>query len=115
MKLIIDAQLPNSLCEYFNDCDCKHTKQLKKGNQTKDSSVNELSINEKRVVITKDTDFYYSYLASHKPYKLVLVKLGNMRLSELKKYFKNNSNKIIELLEEHSFIILEKSKIRVLE
>jgi len=115
MNIIIDAQLPESLCEYFHDYDCIHTSNLKRGNQSRDSSINEVSIKEKRVVITKDTDFYYSYIASQKPYKLILVKLGNMRLSELKKYFKNNCNKIIELIEEHSFIVLEKKRIRILE
>jgi len=115
MNFIIDAQLPASLCEYFHDCDCIHTSKLKEGNQSKDSSINELSIKEKRAVITKDTDFYYSYIASQKPYKLILVKLGNMQLSALKKYFKDNSNKIIEILEEHSFIVLEKNRIRILE
>ena len=107
--------MPKSICEYFHNHDCIHTIDLKEGNFTKDSTINEISIKEKRVVITKDTDFYYSYIASQKPYKLVLVKLGNMRLSEIKTYFKANSSKIIEILEEHSFIILEKNKIRIRE
>lgn len=115
MKLIIDAHLPKSICEYFLNCDCIHTQQLEKGNLTKDSFINKLSIKERRVVITKDTDFYYSYIASRKPYKLVLVKLGNMRLEELKNYFKLNSEKILSTLQNHSFIILEKNKIRILE
>ncbi|MFW5944917.1 MAG: DUF5615 family PIN-like protein, partial [Bacteroidota bacterium] len=59
MNFIIDAQLPASLCEYFHDCDCIHTSKLKEGNQSRDSSINEQSIKEKRAVITKDTDFYY--------------------------------------------------------
>jgi predicted nuclease of predicted toxin-antitoxin system len=53
--------------------------------------------------------------SSADPKKLVLVKLGNMRLKELKGYFERNAGKLIELLEEHSFIILEAGKIRVLE
>jgi predicted nuclease of predicted toxin-antitoxin system len=115
MNFIIDAQLPESLCQYFHNCDCIHTSKLKRGNQSRDSSINEVSIKENRVVITKDTDFYYSYITSQKPYKLILVKLGNMRLSDLKQYFQNNSNKIIEIIEEHFFIILEKNRIRILE
>lgn len=115
MKILVDAHLPATICKFFKDCDCIHTNRLLKGNQTKDSTINELSIKEKRAVITKDTDFYYSYLASQKPYKLVLVKLGNMRLSEIKEYFKNNADKITEKLKKHSFIILEENKIRILE
>lgn len=115
MKLLIDAHLPVSVCDCFKNCDCIHTKQLAKGNLTKDSFINTLSIKEKRAVITKDTDFYYSYITSRKPYKLVLVKFGNMRLSDVKIYFQKNSNKIITILKNHSFVILEKSRIRVLE
>ncbi|WP_372950202.1 DUF5615 family PIN-like protein [Mariniphaga sp.] len=115
MKLIIDAHLPKSICECFYNCDCIHTQQLEKGNLTKDSFINKLSIKEHRVLITKDTDFYYSYITSRKPYKLVLVKLGNMRLEELKNFFKTNSEKILSILQNHSFIILERNKIRIME
>jgi|GEM_PF-3422555 hypothetical protein len=38
-----------------------------------------------------------------------------MRLKELKAYFDRNAAKLTELLKEHSFIILEAEKIRVLE
>lgn len=85
------------------------------GNCTKDSFINELSIKEQRAVITKDADFFYSYLTGKKPYKLVLVRLGNMKLADLKKYFESNSLRIIQLLQEHSFIILEKDKIKIQE
>ncbi|MCF8360487.1 MAG: DUF5615 family PIN-like protein [Prolixibacteraceae bacterium] len=115
MKLIVDAQLPESLCFYFEQCDCIHTNQLSKGNLTTDSQINSLSIKEQRVVITKDTDFYYSYQTNKKPYKLVLVKLGNMRLKEINKYFQSNAPKIIRILKSHSFIMLEKNKIKIIE
>ena len=113
MKLLIDAHLPISLCSYFENCDCKHTRNMENGNFTKDTFINDLSIKEKRAVITKDTDFYYSYLTSQRPYKLVLVRLGNMKLAELKKYFEANSPRIIQLLKDYSFIILEKEKIKI--
>lgn len=115
MKFLVDAHLPKSICGYFINCDCIHTSDLETGNITKDTAINTLSLNEKRIVITKDTDFYYSYIISHRPYKLVLVKLGNMRLDEIKRYFKDNSKKMLEILENHSFIVLERSKIRILE
>ncbi len=88
---------------------------LPEGNFTADSTINQISILEDRVPIIKDSDFYYSYVAARKPKKLVLVKLGNMRLNELKAYFERNAGQLIELLEDHSFLILESLKIRVLE
>lgn len=115
MRFIIDAQLPESICECFVNCNCLHTKHLKRGNRTRDSLINELSFREKRAVITKDSDFYYSYLASQRPWKLVLVKLGNMRLQNLMNYFETNAGNITTLLENHSFIIIEPKKIRIME
>jgi len=115
MNFLIDAHIPPKIAEYFVGHDTVHTSALPEGNETKDFVINRLSINEQRIVITKDTDFYYSYLSARKPYKLVLVKLGNMRINDIKLYFQLNSIKIISLMENYSFIILEKDHIRVLE
>jgi len=115
MKFIIDAQLPESLVKVFSEHDVVHTKDLKLGNLTKDKEINKLSVEENRIVITKDLDFYYSYLSAKVPYKLVLVKLGNLKLKELIDYFKRNFSTIINKLENSSLIFLEKTKIRVLE
>ena len=115
MKLILDAHLPASLAQYFPGHDVLHTSLLPEGNLTDDHTLNQISILEDRTLITKDSDFYYSFVATRKPKRLVLVKLGNMRLKELKAYFEKNAVKLIELLEGHSFIILEAGKIRVLE
>ena len=115
MKLILDAHLPASLTQYFPGHDVVHTSFLPEGNLTADNTINQISILEDRVLITKDSDFYYSFVASRKPKKLVLVKLGNMRLKQLKAYFERNAEQLISLLGEHSFLILEEAKIRVLE
>jgi predicted nuclease of predicted toxin-antitoxin system len=79
MKFIIDAHLPPSLNIYFEGHDIRHTSNLKDGNFTPDGTINSLSVAEQRIVITKDADFYY------------LVKLGNMRLKEIKAYFERNT------------------------
>lgn len=115
MNFIIDAHLPQTLATYFTGHDVIHTSSLANGNDTLDKQINDLSVQEKRVLISKDVDFYYSFISGRRPYKLVLVKLGNMRLKELKTYFANNTNRIIELLHDHSFLILEPTRIRVLE
>ncbi len=115
MKLILDAHMPASLASYFIGHDVLHTSSLPEGNFTSYQTITQISIIEDRALITKDSDFYYSYVASRKPKKLVLVKLGNMRLKDLKAYFERNAKKITDLLKEHSFLILEQDKIRVLE
>lgn len=115
MKFLIDAHLPQSLASFFKDHDVVHSSELSEGNLTSDKTINTISISEQRTVITKDTDFYYSYLAKKEPYKPVLVKLGNMRLKDLKSYFEQNAQQIISLMQAYSFIILEPERIRILE
>lgn len=115
MNFLIDAHLPSSLARFFSDHDVVHTSDLEQGNLTPDSDLNALSVQEERILITKDMDFYHSYIAVRKPHKLVLVKLGNMRLKELHGYFERNSNTIINSLSTNSFLILEPKRIRVLD
>jgi predicted nuclease of predicted toxin-antitoxin system len=87
MKFIIDAHLPKSIAAFSNEHDVLHTSELEEGNSTKDKAINSFSKLENRILITKDNYFYYSYIAAHRPHKLVLVKLENMRLRESKKLF----------------------------
>lgn len=115
MKFLIDAHLPPSISVYFEGHEVVHTSSLIEGNKTKDKSINILSVKESWIVITKDTDFYYSYISVKKPHKLILVKLGNMKISELKLYFQKNADKIISIMETSSFVILERANIRILE
>lgn len=80
MKFIIDAQLPPSLKHFFlyRGYDAIHTLDLPMQNDTPDQDVRRISAEEDRIVITKDADFYYSFILSRQPPKLVLVKTGNM-------------------------------------
>jgi predicted nuclease of predicted toxin-antitoxin system len=115
MKFLVDAQLPASLCVLLQSAghEARHTLQLPKKNLTTDATLNELSIEEKLVLISKDTDFYYSHLLYQQPYKLVLVRTGNTRLRELKELFARNLSAIECALEKHSLVELYHSEVRV--
>lgn len=115
MIFFIDAHLPASLSSCFPGHEVIHASQLTDGNFTSDNTINQLSVTNEWIVLTKDTDFYYSFVAKKQPHKLVLVKLGNFRLREIREYFNDNAPKIITLMKEHSFIILEQEIIRILE
>jgi predicted nuclease of predicted toxin-antitoxin system len=115
MKFLLDAHIPASLKVYFEGHEVLHTSDLEHGNLTSDGSINTLSLMKDLVLITKDSDFYYSYITSRRPYKLVLVKLGNMRLKDLKIYFQKNADTVIKHLNHSSFLILEPKRIRILD
>ena len=64
MKFLVDAQLPVSLARFLQSAgyDTWHTHDLPQHNATPDSFINQLSIQDQRIVITKDTDFVESFL-----------------------------------------------------
>ena len=84
-RWLVDAQLPARLAQRLRDAgqDAVHTAELPLGNATPDREINRRSVDEQRVVITKDADFVDSFLREGKPYKLLLISAGNMRNQEL--------------------------------
>ncbi|MDI1312500.1 DUF5615 family PIN-like protein [Prosthecobacter sp.] len=66
MKFLIDAHLPPGLRQVFATAghDALHTLDLPDQNASRDGILNNVSMAEQRVVVTKDTDFYYSTNAS---------------------------------------------------
>jgi len=93
--------------------DTLHTKDLPLQNATPDEYINYLSIQEQRVVITKDADFVESFLLRQIPYKLLLVSTGNIKNSELELLFQANLEPLVSLLEKHSYLELGRDEIIV--
>ena len=116
MKFLVDAHLPPGLCGLLQAAghEARHTLQLPAKNLTTDKAINTLSAAEKLVVISKDTDFYYSHLLRQEPYKLVLVRTGNTGIRELKELFARNLPLIEKALKKHSLVELDRSEVRVI-
>lgn len=110
MKFLIDAQLPPSLKQLFIDhgYDCIHTLDLENGNDTSDEIINKLSIQEKRILITKDSDFYQSFIIKKEPYKLIFVKLGNTSKNDLLKLFREMFDEIIQRIKGEEIILINR-------
>jgi predicted nuclease of predicted toxin-antitoxin system len=100
VKFIVDAQLPKSLSEFLNEkgFDSIHTLELLQLNNTSDSAIISIAIEQKRVVITKDKDFLESFLLNSKPEKLIIVRTGNITNQLLIKLFQDNIEYIVSLL-----------------
>ena len=113
MKFISDAHSPQSLRDVFRRAghDAIHTLDLPERNSSKDGALNEISIREERVVVTKDTDFYYSHVLQNRPWKLVLVRTGNLGLKETRQMFENHLRAIEEALETCSLVELDQQNI----
>ncbi len=108
MKYLIDAQLPKRLSLKLLNIgyDSIHTLDLADKNKTKDRDINTMSLNEKRVVVSKDFDFVDSILISGKPYKLLYVATGNISNSKLLELFLRYIEVIDEAFKIHRFVEL---------
>ena len=115
MKFLIDAHLPPSLRAVFEAAghDALHTLDLPDRNASRDGKLNEVSMAELRVVITKDTDFYHSHLLQGRPWKLVLVRTGNLGLHATKRMFESHLPAIVTALETYTFVELDEKEVKV--
>jgi predicted nuclease of predicted toxin-antitoxin system len=115
MKFLVDAQLPVRLARLLQTAgyDAIHTKDLPQQNATTDTEINAISIQESRVVISKDTDFLNSFLIRQQPYKLLQLTTGNITNAELEALFFNNLPQLVELFQQHSLIEMSRDAIVV--
>jgi len=115
MKFLVDAHLPPGLCGLLEAAghDALHTRGLPSKNQTADGVINDLSVKDQRVVVSKDTDFYYSHLLRRQPWKLLLVRTGNMSTRDLKRLFQAHLPAIVQALEANSLVELHRHSVQV--
>lgn len=100
MKFLIDAQLPVHLARFLPTAgyDVIHPKDLPQQNSTSDNQINEISLQQERIVISKDSDFVNYFLTIQKPYKLLLISTGNISNSELEAIFVNQLSRLVNLV-----------------
>ena len=116
MKFLIDAHLPPALCAILQAAghDAIHTSQLPTRNRTPDQLINEISLAEQRVVVTKDSDFYHAHLLQGQPWKLLLIRTGNIRNRDLKALLTKHMAAIVEALAHHSLVELDRESIQII-
>ena len=113
MRFLVDAQLPRRLIKQLQQAgaEATHTLDLPLGNRTPDTAINELSVNEQYIVVTKDADFVDSFHLYKKPWKLLLVSTGNIRNIDLEALFVANLEKIINGFDTFDFIEINRTNI----
>jgi predicted nuclease of predicted toxin-antitoxin system len=98
MRFLIDAQLPRRLADWLDQSgfDSIHTLDLPRGNRTPDGELISISIEEKRILVTKDSAFVDSFLLQNEPQELLLVSTGNISNADLEVIFRQNIEKLEE-------------------
>ncbi|NJN83011.1 MAG: DUF5615 family PIN-like protein [Caldilineaceae bacterium] len=85
-----------------------HTLDLPLKNRTPDVIINQISLAEQRIVVTKDADFRDSHLVKGQPSKLLLVSTGNIHNADLLSLFASNLERIAAAFESHSYVELDR-------
>ena len=117
MRFLVDAQLPKSLSDFIKaqGLDSIHTLELPDQNKTKDGFIARLVKDEQRIVITKDSDFLESYIIKKEPPKLLLLKTGNIRNSELILLLQNHLQLLQKYFLHYSLVEMTRQEIIVHE
>ena len=112
-KFPMDAQLPRRLAHAMREqgWDVVHTLDLPNGNRTSDAEVNLISLEEQRIVVTKDADFVETFLLQGAPYKLLLVSTGNIDNKGLLSLFAANMSQIASLFQVYDYVELGRDQL----
>lgn len=115
MSYLIDAQLPYLLAEVLRQrgYDVLHTDDLPDQDETTDTVIRQIATRDKRVVITKDSDFLNSYLLFKQPSQLLLITTGNIKNRKLLDLFRQTIESIDELFTLCSFTELSNDEVIV--
>lgn len=116
MKFLVDAQLPPSLATLLKDKghDAIHTLSLPEKNLSSDETINKFSIREERILISKDSDFYHSFMLKREPYKILLVRVGNLKKDSVNNLILNNLETILKYFQTGHMVEITQSSIKLL-
>ncbi len=117
MRFLIDAHLTHLICDVLHQRkhNAIHVKQLPKGDDMPDHIIIRIADMENRVVVTKDSDFYYSHILTGKPNKLLLIKTGNIKNKQFLTLIRTNISLIESLFESYNFLELNSEGVVIRE
>ncbi|MCP9861036.1 DUF5615 family PIN-like protein [Cyanobium sp. Cruz-8D1] len=115
MKILLDAQLPQSLVKQLEPMGCNvlHTLDLPEGNRSSGRTISFIADHDGRVVFSKDADFIQSHLLRGSPARLLIVATGNIRNQELVPLLIGVLPELIRLFESHVLIELSRKALIV--
>jgi len=102
-RLLVDTQLPPSLAEFFRrrGYDSTHVTDYPSGALTQDDEIISIATHEKRIIVTKDIDFFDYFLLNNYPPAILLLQLGNIKNHDLFVFMNNHVDTIYELFAEN--------------
>lgn len=64
MKFLVDARLPSMMCDILHQIgfEALHVNSLPEGDETPDRAITTVADDNGYIIVTKDSDFYYSHM-----------------------------------------------------
>jgi predicted nuclease of predicted toxin-antitoxin system len=116
LRFIVDTQLPPSLVNFFRlkGANATHTVHYPLGALTPDDEIIDIAIRENRIIVTKDNDFLNYYFLKGYPPSLLMIRLGNIKNSELFAFLNKQYDRIQSLYAAGNKVLLvQKEFIRI--
>jgi len=113
MKFFVDANLPFKLAIRLRELgfDAIHTDNLPNKERTSDKEIRQVSTDQDRVVVTKDSDFLDSHLVQGIPNKLIYITTGNIVNKDLLKLIEKYFETMTKLLDTYDLIEINNDEI----
>jgi predicted nuclease of predicted toxin-antitoxin system len=111
-KFLIDANLPFRF-SIWNTNRYQHQTEL--GDSWTDSEIWEYAKKNNLTIVTKDSDFSDRIMMSEPPPRVIHIKLGNLKLSQMHDFFNKHWETIIDLSENHKLVNVYNDQITVIE
>ncbi len=113
MRFFVDANLPFKFALNLRNrgFETLHTDDLPNKERTSDNEIRKISIEQDRIVITKDSDFLDSHLIQGVPKRLLIVTTGNITNKELLNLVQKHFDSIIQLFEIYDLIEINNNEI----
>lgn len=86
----------------------------RKKNLTSDDVISKISISQERILISKNFDFYHSFILKREPYKILLVRVGNMKKSSVNDLILDNLESITGYFETGHMVEITRSSVKLL-
>ena len=113
MRFFVDANLPLKFALNLKNrgFDTIHTDDLPNRERTTDNEIRKISVEQDRIVITKDSDFVDSHLIQGIPNKLLIITTGNITNTHLLALIDKHFESVIRLFDMYDLIEINNSEI----
>lgn len=101
MRFIVDTQLPPRLASFLESKghDCIHTTNFDNGHLLQDAEIVLIAVDQRRTIISKDSDFSDYYYLKGAPPNILLLQFGNIPNKDLIEYFEQYLDIIVGAFE----------------